>query len=52
MATYRGRFRYGLPNDSASERGGSCQIQFDDQTFTLTPDSGAPVVFDLGIWMP
>ena len=27
---------------------GACRVHFDAQTLTLTPDSGAPLVFDLG----
>jgi hypothetical protein len=45
MASYRGKFQYLSP--SATQQG-ACQVLFDDETFTLTPESGGPLVFDLG----
>jgi len=42
-----GKFQYLNPDGTVSQEGG-CQAQFDAETFTLTPDSGAPMAFDLG----
>ena len=47
MASYRGKFQYLSQNGSVTQQG-ACQVQFDDETFTLTPESGAPLVSDLG----
>jgi hypothetical protein len=47
MADYTGKFQYLSAGGSATQEG-SCRVQFDQQTFTLTPDSGAPIVCDLG----
>ena len=47
MAELHGKFQYLNPDGSVSQEGG-CQAQFDAETFTLTPDSGAPMAFDLG----
>ena len=47
MASYRGKFQY-LSQDGSVTQQGVCQVRFDDEKFTLTPESGAPLVFDLG----
>jgi hypothetical protein len=47
MASYRGKFQYLSQNGPVPQQG-ACQVQFDDEKFTLTPASGAPLVFDLG----
>jgi hypothetical protein len=47
MASYRGKFQY-LSQDGSVTQQGACQVRFDDEKFTLTPESGAPLVFDLG----
>jgi hypothetical protein len=47
MASYRGKFQYLSQNGSFTQQG-ACQVQFDDKAFTLTPESGAPLVSDLG----
>lgn len=47
MAAYRGRFQYLDPGGAILQQG-SCDVRFDDQAFTLGPDSGPPLVFDLG----
>jgi len=47
MPSYRGKFQYQGQNGSLIQQG-SCQIQFDEEKFTLTPGTGAPMVFDLG----
>lgn len=46
MADYTGKFQYLSAGAAVQE--GACHVQFDQQTFTLTPDSGAPLVCDLG----
>jgi len=47
MPNYRGKFQYLSSQGNASQQGG-CQIQFDNEKFALTPESGAAIVFDLG----
>lgn len=47
MAEYQGKFQY-LAADGASTQEGACRIRFDAQTFTLSPQTGASLVFDLG----
>jgi len=47
MADFTGKFQY-LTASGSVAREGTCQVQFASQTFTLTPDSGAPIVCDLG----
>src|SRR5215510_14785980 len=47
MAELHGKFQYLNPDGTVSQEGG-CRAQFDAETFTLTPDSGAPMAFDLG----
>src|SRR5277367_5154008 len=47
MASYRGKFQYLSQNGSVTQQG-ACQLQFDDETFTLMPEPGAPLVSDLG----
>lgn len=45
MSDFQGKFQY-LGGAAAQE--GACRVHFDKQTFTLTPDSGTALVFDLG----
>ncbi|HEY6968282.1 MAG TPA: hypothetical protein VJA94_03690 [Candidatus Angelobacter sp.] len=47
MADFHGKFQYLNPDGSVAQEG-SCDAQFDTETFTLTPESGAPMAFDLG----
>ena len=47
MPGYRGKFQY-LGAGGAAAQQGTCQLQFDEEKFTLAPESGAPLVFDLG----
>lgn len=47
MADYTGKFQY-LSADGSVANEGACHLQFDQQTFTITPDSGAPLACDLG----
>ena len=47
MPSYRGKFQYLAQSGSATQQGAS-QVQFDDEKFVLTPESGAPLAFDLG----
>lgn len=47
MADFSGKFQY-LAAGGAVSQEGACQVHFDRQTFTLAPDSGAPIVCDLG----
>jgi hypothetical protein len=47
MPNYRGKFQYLLQSGSAAQQG-LCQVQFDDERLILTPESGAPLAFDLG----
>jgi hypothetical protein len=47
MPSYHGKFQY-LGQNGASLQQGSCQVDFDEEKFPLTPDSGAPLIFDLG----
>jgi hypothetical protein len=47
MANYRGKFQYFSQNGSVTQQG-SCVAAFDDEKFSLTPESGAPLVFDMG----
>jgi len=47
VADFAGKFRYLEPAGGALQEG-PCRVQFDAQTFTLTPESGAPLAFDLG----
>jgi hypothetical protein len=47
VADFAGKYRY-LEQAGGSLQEGACRVQFDAQTFTLTPDSGAPLAFDLG----
>jgi hypothetical protein len=47
MAEFTGKFQY--LNESGSVLSeGQCRFLFDKETATLTPASGAPIVFDLG----
>jgi hypothetical protein len=46
-STYRGKFQY-LAAGGAATQQGACQIQFDQEKFTLAPETGAALVFDLG----
>lgn len=45
MPAFDGRFQYSGPGTSQE---GPCRVQFDAQTFTLTPQHGVPIAFDLG----
>jgi len=47
MPSYRGKFQYLSSSGSATQQG-ACQVQFDNEKFNLTPESGSPLVFDLG----
>jgi len=47
MADFTGKFQHLTASDSVTQEG-ACHMQFDSQTFTLTPDAGAPIVCDLG----
>ncbi|HTR27470.1 MAG TPA: hypothetical protein VMI10_26105 [Terriglobales bacterium] len=47
MSSYRGKFQYLATSGGATQQG-ACQFQFDQQTFTLSPESGTALVFDLG----
>jgi len=47
MPSYRGKFQYLVTGGAVSQQG-SCQVQFDEEKFTLAPESGAALVFDLG----
>ena len=47
MSDSHGKFQYLNPDGSVSQEG-ACEAQFDAETFTLTPESGAPMAFDLG----
>jgi len=47
MGDYRGKFQYLSQSGSIAQQG-ACQIQFDEEKFTLSPESGAPLIFDLG----
>jgi len=45
MPDFQGKFQY-LVGAAAQE--GPCRVRFDAQTFTLTPETGSALVFDLG----
>src|SRR5579864_6947267 len=47
MADFTGKFQQLNASGGVTQEGG-CRVQFDSQTFTLVPDSGAPFVCDLG----
>ena len=47
MADFNGKFQQ-LTSSGGVTQEGACRVRFDSQTFTLTPDSGAPLVCDLG----
>lgn len=47
MADFGGKYQY-LEQGGRSLQEGACGVQFGAQTFTLTPESGAPLAFDLG----
>jgi hypothetical protein len=47
MPSFSGKFEY-LNTDGAAAQSGLCRVAFDAETFTLVPDSGAPITFDLG----
>lgn len=47
MPSYRGKFEYHEQNGTLTQQG-PCQVQFDDEAFTLVPEAGAALVFDLG----
>ena len=47
MPNYRGKFQYQAQNGTVTQQG-ACQVQFNDETFTLVPETGAALAFDLG----
>lgn len=47
MSDFSGKFQYLASGGSVTQQG-AFRAQFDAQTFTLTPDSGAAMAFDLG----
>jgi len=47
MPDFSGKFQYLNAGGSVSQQG-ACRVQFDEEKFTLTPESGAPMTFDLG----
>jgi hypothetical protein len=47
MADFTGKFQHLTASGSIAQEG-ACRVQFDSQTFTLTPDPGSPLVCDLG----
>jgi|SRR5579863_5232710 len=47
MSDFQAKFQY-LNSSGAATQEGPCQTQFDTQTFTLTPESGSAMAFDLG----
>ncbi len=47
MADLSGKYQY-LEADGKPLQGGPCRVQFDAESFTLTPEAGAPLAFDLG----
>jgi hypothetical protein len=47
MAEFQGKFQY-LAHDGAVAQEGACRVRFNAQTLTLSPASGAALVFDLG----
>lgn len=47
MADFQGKFQY-LAQGGGVAQEGACGLQFDAQTLTLTPASGAALAFDLG----
>jgi len=44
---FQGKFQYLDPSGTATQQG-TCRLNFDAQTLTLTPENGAPIVCDLG----
>jgi hypothetical protein len=47
VADFGGKYLY-LDQGGRTLQEGPCRVQFDTQTFTLTPESAAPLAFDLG----
>jgi hypothetical protein len=47
MTDFQGKFQY-LASGGTVTQEGPCRVHFDPQTLTLTPESGAALVFDLG----
>ncbi len=47
MPNFQGSFEYLAPDGATGQKGG-CQLHFDRQTLTLTPETGAALIFDLG----
>jgi hypothetical protein len=47
MTDFSGKFQYLAAGGSVTQEG-PCRAQFDEQTFTLTPETGAPLICDLG----
>jgi hypothetical protein len=47
MTDFSGKFQYLAAGGSVAQEG-PCRAQYDAETFTLTPESGAPLACDLG----
>ncbi|HUA16283.1 MAG TPA: hypothetical protein VMG31_13385 [Verrucomicrobiae bacterium] len=47
MYDLQGKFQYLAPGGAVAQEG-PCRLQFDQQTLTLTPGTGAALAFDLG----
>jgi hypothetical protein len=47
MPDFQGKFQYTAPGAGTGQEG-SCVVEFDEQSFTLTPAAGASLAFDLG----
>jgi hypothetical protein len=47
MADFTGKFQYLTASGSVAQEG-PCRVQFDRQSCTLVPESGAPILCDLG----
>ena len=47
MPSFSGKFQYRNPDGTASQSG-ACQVTFEAETLTLTPQGGTPLALDLG----
>jgi len=47
MPSFSGRFQYLHPDGKATQSG-ACQVSFEAETLTLTPQGGTPLALDLG----
>ena len=47
MPSFSGKFQYRNP-DGAASQSGACQVTFEAETLTLTPQGGTPLALDLG----